>query len=235
MLQLKINRIPWKPLLIALVVLAVGWGSYGYYLENIRIEPEMLFQEAVQRTLAADSYRYHVQVTLLGTETGDNLLSNLDGEKQGENFHIKGELAKEQVEVFQVGSTTYSRRAEDSVWMKTPGNNPFEQTLFMAEINPISSFDFSSYTTLEYLGKEKVDGSKMYVLKYKPLLKEQLLTLYFEDFDYKIWVDRRSKVIKQAMISGKSRVTPEGSLEMQLKLWDYDKPLEIEAPEEPQK
>ncbi len=116
--------------------------------------------------------------------------------------------------------------------MKTPGNNPFEQTLFLAEINPLASFDFSSYQELQYLGKEKLDGQKMHLLTYKPELKEQLLTLYFKDFQYKIWVDGRSQEIRQALIEGASKVAPQGALQMEVKLWDYNKPLKISPPKD---
>ena len=225
-------KIPWKPLLAVVLVLVLSWSGYVYYLNNIKIIPEELLAEVMQRTETTNSYRYHVKVTLLGTDTGNNVLSNLDGENSKDNFHIWGEMAKEQIEVFQVGNTTYAKRMEDARWMKTPGNNPFEQTLFMAELNPLASFDFNSYSELEYLGKEKIDGKKLYLLTYQPKLGEELLTMYFTDFKYKIWVDRGRREIRHAQIEATSKISSKGGLKMEVKIWDYNKPIEIKPPED---
>lgn len=220
------------PLLLSLVLLGLGgYWSYNYYLEEIKIEPQELIVQALDKTNEAVSYRFNVEANLIA---GGNkvVLSNLTGERGDDgSLYLKGEMTGQPVEIYQVGDTTYFRDPTLERWMVTPGNNPLEQEKYMAEINPMSVLKITQVDDLQYLGRQKKVPGRPYLFTFRPKVNNQFLNTYWQDFTYQLLVDRGSKFIRRVTLEASHRERPDDKLTMTIDFFDYNKRINIKPPQ----
>lgn len=220
----------WKWILALVAVLILGCGGYYYYETQLKIIPEELIEEALAKTLGTKSYRYHVELTMY-VDNRPLELSRIQGEKANDkDFHIKGTMQEQEVEVYQLDNNTYLKDAVSGKWLVIPENSVFETEYFLAEINPLSSFNFTHLENLQYLGVEKIDGKKYYVFTCTPGVNNEFLNRYWQDFQYKLWVEKNSRKLTGAEVKATNKAKPTDSLTMLVKLWDFDAPIELSAP-----
>jgi hypothetical protein len=219
-----------KFVLPVIVLLLFVFGGYHYYNANLKIVPEKLLQEALTNTVGANSYRYHVKLQMqVDGRTVE--LSDLDGEKaNGKDFHIVGTMQEQQIEVYQIGNVTYLKDGVSGKWVVVPENPVFETEYFMAEINPMSSFNFTGIKNLRYLGIEKHDRQKYYVLECTPGINNDFLTRFWQDFKYKLWIDKGSKKLVKAEVQANNKAKPSDSLSMLVELKDFNAKIKLIAP-----
>ena len=216
-------------LLFLVVILVLAGGSYYYYDNYIKVVPEELIQEALENILGAESYRYHVRIEM-NIDNTPVLISDLEGEKaNAKDFHIFGTMQDQQVEVFQIGSTTYMKDSISGKWMVIPENPVFETEYFMAEINPLSSFVFTSLIDLQYLGREKIGKEKFFVMVCKPEVNNEFLMRFWKEFEYKFWIDGSKKIVRAEM-QAVNKAKPTDSLHMTVDLKDFNANIKLETP-----
>lgn len=214
---------------VLLIILVLAGSGYYYYDNYLKVIPEELIQEALEKTLRAQSYRYHIRIEM-NIDNTPVLISDLEGEKANTtDFHIFGIMQDQQVEVFQINNTTYMKDSISGRWMVIPENPVFETEYFMAEINPLSSFVFTNLVDLEYLGKEKIGDEKFFVMACKPEVNNEFLTRFWENFEYKIWIDRSKKLVR-AEVKAVNKAKPTDSLSMVVDLKDFNAKINLEAP-----
>lgn len=225
--KIKFN---WKTIIIViLILLIISAGGYSYYSWVTRVIPEELLPEAISKTVSAQSYRYQVALKLdLNGE--ERVLSRVNGERNGEEFHLKGNIAAQDVDVYYVDETVYMKDSVSGRWMTNHGVGIFQQDLFMIEVNPIDSLNYEVLNNIVYHGIEK--GKKpAYVMEYNPVITNKMLTTYWEDFQYKVWIDRKSKRIYKMEVFARHRDNHANGMHMQLLMYDFGKRIRIEAPE----
>lgn len=223
-----------KWLKIAIIILVVlfilAGGSYYYYDKYIKVIPEELIKEALQKTLATESYRYHVKIEMK-VDNRSVLLSDLQGEKaNSRDFHIWGAMQDQQIEVYQINNITYMKDSLSSKWLVIPENPVFETEYFMAEINPLSSFIFTNLVDLQYLGREKVEGKKIFIITCKPEVNNEFLTRFWKDFEYKLWIEGKSRKLVRAEVKAKNKAKQTDSLNMVVDLKDYNAKIILVPP-----
>ena len=212
--------------IILIFILALAGKTYYEWVTLVI--PEELLPQAIERTISVDSYRYEVALQL--RLNGDNrLLSHVRGERQNDQFHLQGEIAGQEVDVIYVNNRVYLKDAVSGRWMVNHGGNIFQQDLFMIEVNPIASLKYRSLSNINYLGIEKgrIDA---YVIEYTPIVTNQMLATYWQDFRYTVWIDTRSKMIFKVEIFANHRDASHNGLHMQLLLYDFNERFDIQAP-----
>ena len=217
-------RTPATIILISILALA----GKAYYEWVTLVMPEELLPQAIERTISVDSYRYQVALQL--RINGENrLLSHVRGERQRDQFHLQGEIAGQKVDVIYVNNRVYLKDAVSGRWMVNHGGNIFQQDLFMVEVNPIASLKYESLSNINYLGIERgrIDA---YVIEYTPVVTNQMLITYWQDFRYTVWIDRRSKKIFKLEVFADHRDASHNGLHMQLLLYDFNERFDIQAP-----
>lgn len=224
-------KLRWLWVVIPLLLILLAAGGYYYYIEEIRVIPEELVRESLENSLYATSYRYKAVVTLKLDGQEERQLSDVAGEKSGRNFHFKGKMLGQKVEVYQVDDSTYSLDPKTGRWMITPGNELFQPEIFMMEINPMSNFRFTEINNIEYHGLEKVGRKKYYMVSCEPVVKNNFIEKYWQDFHYRLWVDKRSRRIVRAEIYAKSIKDPQDSINISVELSDFNKRITIKPPE----
>jgi len=224
-LKLKFN---WKAVIIILLVSILSMAGKVYYEWVNRVIPEELLPHAIERTTSVNSYRYHVGLKLK-VNGEDRLLSRVKGERQNDQFHLQGEIAGQEVDVIYVDNKVYMKDAVSGRWMVNHGGDIFQQDLFMVEVNPIASLEYQALNNINYLGIEK-DRVDAYVMEYSPVVTNQMLTTYWQDFKYKVWIEKRSKRVFKAEVFADHKDASHNGLHMQLVLYDFNKKINIEAP-----
>lgn len=216
-------------LVLTLFIILVGGSGYYYYENYIKVIPEELIQQALDQTLGARSYRYHVKIEM-SVDNTPVIISDVEGEKANDkDFHIFGTMQDQQVEVFQIGNVTYMKDSLSDKWMVIPENPVFETEYFLAEINPLASFVFTNLTDLQYLGREKIGDDKYYVLNCKPEVNNEFLTRFWESFEYKLWIDRGKKIVR-AEVKAINKAKPTDFLVMVVDLKDFNAKIKLEPP-----
>ncbi|QNB46543.1 hypothetical protein BR63_09605 [Thermanaerosceptrum fracticalcis] len=227
----NIKKVPWKWLLVSLLILALGLGGFYLYEEVTQPDPQEAVKQGLVKTLGAKSYRYEAiaKRTLEGKES---VLSQVVGEKNHQSVHIKGELPviKAEVEIYQIGDTMYRRDTTSKGWLKVPakGRVAFEQLI--AEINPLGSFNFSQIIEVKYAGKEKIGGKTCRVYEVMARGENKFLELYWQDFNYKLWIDRNEGIIRKAEVSAEHRSNSQHLLNISILLSDFNENIEIKEP-----
>lgn len=218
-----------KIILLLLFLLIAGSAAYLIY-EETKIVPTDLLRESMANTFEAESYSFGVR-SVLEVDGKKRPLSNIKGRKDKEdNYYFKGTMLKQNVEVYQIKDTTYFRESSSDKWMHMEDNNIMDMQQFTTEINPLSNFSFSVPETVEYLGKEKVQGKKCVVLKCAPHVENQILNMHWQNFYYKLWVDKRNRVIRKASVSAKNKENAKSVLELEMTLADFNKVGRINLP-----
>lgn len=208
------------------VAVSAAWFGHGYYQRHLKVDPDELVRQALERTLSASSYRYEVEVELV-TEGQKRVMSRVSGERDGkENFHIRGELAGDQVEVYQIEDTTYLLDPKTGKWMVVPGNELRRQRMLMAEIDPLSLLRFNQWGGVSYWGREK----KSLVAELRPVPASEFMTTWFEEFACRLWIDRRTRLIQKVVFQAKSRTNPEAQATFTVNLRDFGAEISLSPP-----
>ncbi|MEW6623697.1 MAG: hypothetical protein AB1420_11340 [Bacillota bacterium] len=218
----------WKKILIMLLVSILGGTGFGYYKWVTRVIPEELLPEAINKTINVDSYRYQVALKL-NVNGQERLLSHVKGERSKGRFHIQGEVAAQEVDVYYVNNKVFMKDSVSGRWMINHGGEIFERDLFMIEVNPKESLGYLQLDNIVYLGIEKGHRSA-YVMEYNPVVTNKMLTTYWEDFKYKVWIDKKSKRIIKLEINAHHKDNPENTFYMLLGMYDFGKRIKIEEP-----
>jgi len=222
-------RFNWKTVVAIILASILGVSGKVYYEWVTLVIPEDLLPQAIERTISVDSYRYQVALQL--KLNGENrLLSHVRGERRSDQFHLQGEIAGQEVDVIYVNNRVYLKDAVSGRWMVNHGGNIFQQDLFMIEVNPIASLKYESLDNIVYFGIERgrIDA---HVIEYTPVVTNQMLTTYWQNFRYTVWIDTNSKMIFKVEIFADHRDASHNGLHMQLLLYDFNERFDIQAPE----
>ncbi|WP_051276192.1 hypothetical protein [Desulfovirgula thermocuniculi] len=215
-------------ILLGLALLLLGsWGVYSRAgFRKPPPAPEQFLAEALLKTASSRSFCFRVEARL--GEGG--LISQVEGERAGPDaVHIRGTMYNSPVEFIQVGGTTYMRDPWTSKWLTLEGNRMWQSDLFVAEFNPLGFLKFKEVLGVSYRGKEKVDGEQVVVLECYPQLENPYLEMKYSDYYCKVWISPRDNRIRQLTLEGRAPGGRRG-LFVGLKLWDYDRPLEVKPP-----
>lgn len=209
-----------------LLLVIVLWGI-GSLFSNSGVAPDELLDKTLQNTLASNSYRYSVEVM----QEGQEVISSIKGERvEPGRVHIKGSMLKtNSIEFIQVDNTTYMKDPWSDRWITLEENKLAQSELFVTEFNPLALFNFKDIPQIKQSGRERVDGEKTVVLDLKPVVQNPYLELKYVDYDYKVWIEPEQGLIRKARMEAK---LPGGKTGMvvEMKFWDYNKPIYIEKP-----
>lgn len=223
----KINR-RWLGVAVAVLVLAIA-GAWVRWTS--RVVPEELLPQALAATLGTSSYRYRVEVIQVRPQQSPLYLSRINGEKAGENFHLWGEMQGGPVDVYEIEGVTYLKDAITEKWVILPGRRLLSDDLFMMEVNPAENLRFAVPTAVKYLGRQPLQGKKVYVLECSPsVIESKYLTKWFKDFTYRVWVEPGSKRIRRAQMHAVTVHNPDFKVEAAFEFYDQGKPIKIAPP-----
>lgn len=212
-------------LLIVVGIVLIG-GIMGRIL--LKPDPNELVQHGLERLNGATSFRYAVTQNqwINGQE---RVLTQIQGEKDGGNIHLLGQLVGSEVEMTLIGEAWYNRDPFTKKWVKF--SNPTEaQDVFLAEVSPLSSLQFKETGEVVLSGQTKVDGKKAWVCSLHPSVQNQIMEEFWTDFAYTFYIGKSSKDIVKVDISAKSKDKSQ-TMNMELEFKDIGKKITIMTPD----
>ena len=159
------------------------------------------------------------------------MISRLQGQKNGENVHLFGdvEVVDSQVDVYQIGDTFYRQDIVSGSWMEMTGYDADATERLWQEIDPLSCLMYRATAEVTELDKEKVNGVKCRKFQVRSSGESTFLTSVWNEFYYTVWIDKNRRLQQVEVIAGDHENSAE-----QLKLevqFDWNTPVEeITAP-----
>ena len=228
----NLQRVKWKGILLALLVIALLYGGVYFFQEITKLPPQEAIKLSLLNTIHAQNYRFEVTATRI-YEGKETLLSDLCGEKGAQGVYLKGTipLIKADVEIYHLGDTLYRSDPFTKGWVVVPiqGRVGIEQLI--AELNPLGVFNFAEENLeAKYVGTERVQGKKCRVYEIMTKGENRYLQLYWQDFNYILWIDRKEGLIRKAQISADHRDDSQYNLKLSVSLYDYNEEIELKPP-----
>jgi len=230
-LTVYLSKAPWKWLLLLLITIGLIFGNVFLYEELTKPVPLEAVLRGVEKSLNAQNYRYQATArrNLEGKET---VISEIWGEKSPQGVHLKGSLPiiKAEVEIYQLGDKMYRKDPLTKGWLMVPNRGKASMEQLIAELNPLSVFSFQQDIAVQYRGKDKVGSVPCWVYEVMTKGENEYLELYWQDFNYRLWVDRKDGYLRKAEISAEHRDNSLHVLTVSITFSDYNEPIEIKAP-----
>ena len=219
-----------KWILLVLVIISIIGGGI-FYLNYDPLTPEEAVNQAITNTLGAESYRY-LAFSKRIIQNQEKLLSEVWGEKSGDNVHFTSKLylVNSEFEYYQVGNNIYRKDVLSSDWLVVENMDLEVTEKLIQEINPLGAFGFKGPITVDYLGKEKVDNRKCKKYEVLAATENKYLEVWWQNFEYTIWVDSKDQIIKKAEIKAQSKEFADHYLIMGIEFADYNKKIVINPP-----
>lgn len=208
--------------LVILVFLIYGLSRLFF---SEKIVPEKLLAEAIQKTMASNTFRYYLEVKL----DKQGVLSRVEGKWVApDQVYIKGTMYKTPVEFIQMGDTTYMRDIWTKKWLDLKGNKLGQAQLFVMELEPFYLLSLRDMVNVRYQGREKLKEGNMHVVECQANLQNPLINE--AKYYCKLWIDPKDRRIRQAFLESRNFGGREIPV-VTLKLWDFNQPMSIEPPQ----
>ena len=229
-LKLRINKL-WKYGFVLLFAVMLVYGGIFLLNELTRLPPQEEVRQGLLKTINAKSYRYSSEATrTLNKE--EVIISKVSGQKSLTAVHINGSLPiiNAEIEVYRFEDKMYRRDSLTKDWVVIPTASFAATEQLIAEINPLSVFDFSEDIDVTYRGTEKIQRRTCRVYEIMRHGENKYLELYWKDYTFKLWLDKREGVIRKAQVCAEHQDNSQYLLQMTILLWDFNEPIVIEPP-----
>lgn len=221
-----------KWLIICLAVVLLFWGGRYLCEEVNRLPPDEAVKQSLTKTLNAETYRF--KVTAKRSQDGQEaVISEISGEKSLDGVYLQGSLPliKAEVEIIHLGDQLYRKDVYTKKWVTVPAEGRIGLEQLITELNPLSVFKFTDGSfEVKEAGKEKVDGQTCRVYEIMTKGENKYLQLFWQDFNYILWVDKKDGLLRQARISAEHREMVNHSLSIEVLFFDYHVPFELKPP-----
>jgi len=211
-----------------LVLLIFAEKINDYYIKS-KLDPKVELEKASKNMAAVDSYRYSLKSSF-AVDNRKEVISEVRGEKNKENTHIKGEMVNTPVDIYYVDRTIYNYDSFSKNWLVIESDTTNSEELLISELNPLSNFRFKQVDTVDKLKFEKVDGTECLVVACQPSVESQLLETLWEDFEYRLWIDYKKGFIRKAALNAVNKNNPNTKLNLEVRFFDFNKEIKIKPP-----
>lgn len=228
---LKLPALPWKWVLYLVLALLLVYGNIAIYEELSRPPAREAVLQGLSKSLNSSSCRYQA-VAKRVKEGKESVLSEIWGEKNSQGVHLKGNLPiiKAEIEVYHLGDKIYRRDPFTQGWLVVSSQGRASVEQLIAEVNPLGIFKFPDNPDVKYTGKEKVGKTACRVYEIMTRGENKYLELYWQDFNYRLWIDKKDGLIRKAEVSAEHRDDSTHILTVIIELMDYNEPVEIKPP-----
>ncbi|MGI6144910.1 MAG: hypothetical protein GX092_04135 [Clostridia bacterium] len=228
----NLKSIKWKWIILAFLLIVILYGGVYFFEELTKLPPQEAIKQSLFNTMHAQNYRFEVKATRI-YEGKETLLSDLHGEKGAQGIYLKGTipLIKADVEIYHLGTTLYRRDPFTKGWVVVPTEGRVGIEQLITELNPLGVFNFPEENLdVKYVGVERVQGKKCRVYEIMTRGENRYLQLFWQDFNYIIWIDRKEGLIRQAQISAEHRDDSQYNLKLLVSFYDFNKEIELKPP-----
>ena len=226
------NRLKWiiGILAVLLIIAAVSAQKIWDLYEKSQLEPAVELQESLRKMTTVESFRYRLQSEFVVKDRKE-VISELTGEKDKENKHIKGEMVSTPVDIYFIDGMIYNYDSFSDKWLVIESGSSNSEDLMISELNPLSNFRFKNVNQLEKLPFEKVDGVECLVVRCRPSVESKLLENLWKDFEYIFWIDYKQRLVRKAELTAANKSNEQTHLEIKVKFYDFGKKIKLGPPD----
>jgi hypothetical protein len=200
-----------------------------YYIKS-KLEPSVELTESIKNMNQVKSYRYHLLSTFL-VDDRKEVISEVQGEKNSGNTHIKGEMVNTPVDIYYIDHTIYNYDSFSQKWLVIESETSNCEELLISELNPLSNFKFNQVNNVSKVNFEKVDGVECLVVNCKPAIETQLLETMWKDFECQFWLDYKKRLIRKAELNAVNKKEAKTRLYVKATFSDFNQAISIKPPE----
>jgi hypothetical protein len=219
--------------LAGLVILVIVLGYIGYreiYLVEFHADPPVLITETLAKAHQARSFRYQIQSDYsVGSEKRP--WTQIEGERSGSSYHFKGTTLGTPVEIYQIGSRSYTLDPVNKNWYVLDGVDLTRQQIYYAEIDPLSNFKFRSITDPRVVATEKLNNKRCWVVEFHPDVDSKYLEMWWSNYTYRLWIEKRGHTLAKAEVVAENRNSPGTWLSMTVSFRDFNRDFTVNPPE----
>lgn len=216
--------------LILIAGTVVAYSSVRDYYIKSKLDPQVELNKALKNMAAVKSYRYKLESGFT-VDNRKEVISRVEGEKNGIITHIKGEMVNTPVNIYYTDSTIYNYDSFSQKWLVIETDQTNSEELLISEMNPLSNFRFKDINEVEKKDFEVIDGAECLVVMCKPSLESELLETLWKDFKYQLWIDYKEKLIKRAVLTANNKQMTNTVLNLKAEFNDVNQDIKIETPE----
>lgn len=198
--------------------------------EKSRLQPDLELSAAVERMMNLSSCNFEI-VSSFSLEGRTQVISSVQGEKEGQNVHIKGEMVKTPVDIYYIDGTIYNYDATASKWMVIESGTTSTAELLISELKPLNYLMYADIQNIQKIGFENIDGDNCLQLQFNSVMKNDLLNKMWKDFNCSLWIDYRHDVIKKLELSALNKNNNQTTLLINMSFKNIDKKFTIEPPD----
>ncbi len=226
-----IKKIMWIaiPVVAVVIIALLSAQSLSQYYVRSRLDPGVELQKAIDNMAAQSSYRFSLQSGFTVDDRRE-VISEVEGERELGNTHIKGEMVKTPVDIYYLDQTIYNYDAFSKKWLVIDSGTTNSEDLLMSELNPLSNFRFQSINEVQKVQFEDINGTDCLMVKCNPTVDSELMENLWKDFEYLIWIDYKDSTISKANLTAVNKGNNNTKLEINVGFSDFGKKMEIKAP-----
>jgi hypothetical protein len=219
----------WLAGLVCLVII-LGGAGFLIFRAMSKVDPALLITETMAKAQQARSYRFQIQSDFsVGSETRS--WTQVEGEKADTSYHFKGTILGTPVEIYQIGSRSYTLDPVNKNWYILDGADLTRQQIYSAEIDPLANFQFKAIQGSKLVGTEKVNNQNCWVVEFQPEVDSQYLEMWWQNCTNRFWVAKRGHVLVKAMVTAENKNSPGTWLTMTVSFQDFNRKITINPPE----
>lgn len=194
-----------KKIIIAAALLAALLivSSVLKFAPNLpKIPPNELCAAAIEDMLALESVTFNTE-TALQINSEFTSLGQIDGQINGRDLHIWGNILGTDVNIYQIGPTTYRQDTITEQWLQTDDGELLGNKSLLSEADPRAFFKLAALSDVTEAAAETIDDEKCRTLSFSPQTADGYYEKYFDTITCTIWVTA-DKHIRQAKITAQA-------------------------------
>ena len=215
--------------LVLLVILVSGIIADWPYRD---LTPAEVVSQGIAKIEQGQSYSFTMKaVEIKGDQ--EKVLTDFSGEVNQGDAKIHGFMPfiNAEIDLIRKDQQLFRKDSIDGRWVLIPAVGLENMETFMMEINPLGAFQFINNMDASYVGKEKVGGRKCRVYEVMTRGEHQLLTYYWHDYNYRLWIDQKDGFLKKGEVIAEHRDNALHTLHVTVDFKNYGKKIRIKAPE----
>ncbi len=189
--------------------------------------PEEIITQAVDnlQNTAAISYS---TVSNLTANNQTREYGNISGEfLQSGDFRIEGSILGSELEMCQLGNTTYRKDNITGNWQKTEEAPEIYDTALFNETNPLQQFDFTDFTAAE---SQSCDEKNTLCVSFRPTMKSDSVSRYFDNLTYTVFCNKNCHLKKVVITGDLTNNSVSGQLQIVTTFQELPPDYQIEPP-----
>lgn len=218
------------PLVVLLIITSLTYNTIRENYIKSKLDAGAELDKALSNMEKTTDYKYDL-ISGFTVEEREEVISKVHGEKSDGKTHIKGEMVNTPVDIYYIDRTIYNYDSVSQKWLVIESDTSQSEELLISELNPMSNFRIEAPGTVEKIGFEKIDGTECLLVGCKNEAQSELLQTFWQNFEYKFWIDYKKGLVKKALLTAKNKESLETSLAITATFSDINKKISIEAPD----